>query len=210
MQMNQSTKNFVGYTFFTVLTAFASMLITVAISNTIAFAQPPGQGLSLPCKVVKVYDGDTVTVDVTIRCRVRLIDCWAPELRDPGGKESQKHLAQIALDKNGTLQIPSANAKACDENTEGQPVTDTAINNLVTVGIYTIGTIIMLIGVAMRVSWQAGQLTQAVKTGTESIDELNEKVGNLEKQIDDKFDNHSGRIQRLELHVWPGHELGQG
>jgi endonuclease YncB( thermonuclease family) len=74
-------------------------------------AQPPQPGLSLPCKVVEVYDGDTVTVEVTVRARVRLIDCWAPELREPGGKESRDHLANHALHKSGTLYVPTGDAK---------------------------------------------------------------------------------------------------
>ena len=42
--------------------------------------QPP-LGLTAQCKVLDVYDGDTVTVEVRTIARVRLLDCWAPEVR---------------------------------------------------------------------------------------------------------------------------------
>lgn len=93
----------------------SACVIGVVLWASWAVAQPPERGLSLPCNVVQVYDGDTVTVDVTIRCRVRLIDCWAPELREAGGRESQKHLAQMALGKSGTLYIPTAEARHVGE-----------------------------------------------------------------------------------------------
>lgn len=58
--------------------------------------QPP-TGWTTPCVVVDVYDGDTVVVDVTRRIRVRLLDCWAPEIR--GGTEAEKELGRRAKEK---------------------------------------------------------------------------------------------------------------
>lgn len=40
----------------------------------------PPAGWTTPARVVEVHDGDTVTVEVVTRMRVRLIDCWAPEV----------------------------------------------------------------------------------------------------------------------------------
>jgi endonuclease YncB( thermonuclease family) len=42
---------------------------------------PPPRGLSANGKVVAWVDGDTLTTDLTLRVRIRLLDCWAPEVR---------------------------------------------------------------------------------------------------------------------------------
>ena len=70
----------------------------------------PPHGLALPCRVVSVHDGDTLTVDVVIRANVRLIDCWAPELWQPGGKDSRDRLRAVADGRPGTLWIPTTGA----------------------------------------------------------------------------------------------------
>lgn len=71
--------------------------------------------LNLPCEVLEVYDGDTATVQVKINVRVRLLDCWAPELR-AGGKASREHLKEIApVGKEGVLQIPLGGATRLDD-----------------------------------------------------------------------------------------------
>ena len=58
--------------------------------------------------VLKVYDGDTITVDVDgQKVRVRVSEIDAPELAQPYGKESRDYLARIldgkkvCLDKHG-------------------------------------------------------------------------------------------------------------
>jgi endonuclease YncB( thermonuclease family) len=58
--------------------------------------QPP-TGWTTPCTVVDVYDGDTVVVDVTRRLRIRLLDCWAAEIR--GGTQASKAKGQAAKKK---------------------------------------------------------------------------------------------------------------
>lgn len=52
--------------------------------------------------VVRVHDGDTPFVDVSIgwglwmhEQPVRLVDCHAPELRDPGGQASARSLEEL-------------------------------------------------------------------------------------------------------------------
>lgn len=64
----------------------------------------PPLALCLPVKVESVHDGDTGTVIVSFALKVRYIDCWAPELKDPGGKESAES-AQQSVGKNGRLYI---------------------------------------------------------------------------------------------------------
>lgn len=59
-------------------------------------------------QVIKVYDGDTVTLKVTdsiIKCRLYGID--APELKQPFGKEAQKYLASLILNRRISVQLLS-------------------------------------------------------------------------------------------------------
>lgn len=37
--------------------------------------------LRVPCEITEVYDGDTVTVRVSLSMRIRLLDCWSHEIR---------------------------------------------------------------------------------------------------------------------------------
>jgi endonuclease YncB( thermonuclease family) len=74
--------------------------------------QPRGQ-ISVPCEVVEVYDGDTMTVRVSVDLRVRLLDCWAPELKTKDQAEkvkgiaSMEHLRKLApVGSKAQLTIP--------------------------------------------------------------------------------------------------------
>lgn len=74
----------------------------------------PAHGWSTSCVVDRVLDGDTIEVTVTRRLRVRLLDCWAPEVKGvekPQGLKSSQHLKEIALGVNGTLFIPTEDAR---------------------------------------------------------------------------------------------------
>lgn len=65
----------------------------------------PEPTVCLPCRVVAVHDGDTVTCEVSLRCQVRLLNCWAPELR-AGGESARDRMIELALKKDGVLEIP--------------------------------------------------------------------------------------------------------
>ena len=41
----------------------------------------PPHGIMTEGRLVKVYDGDTVELEFKYKVRVRLLDCWAPEIR---------------------------------------------------------------------------------------------------------------------------------
>lgn len=82
--------------------------------------QPP-IGWTTPCTIVDVYDGDTVVVDVTRRIRVRLYDCWAPEIRGgtdetkAKGQDARAHLEDfIAGAQSVVLHIPIEDNDAKD------------------------------------------------------------------------------------------------
>lgn len=96
---------------FLVVMLVVALLVRATISAVHAYAEPQQPALHLPCKIVEVYDGDTLTADITLRVRVRMLDCWAPEIKEPGGKESRDHLRELTLDKDGILYVPFGEAK---------------------------------------------------------------------------------------------------
>ena len=60
--------------------------------------QRPDLGLSLPCKFHRCIDGDTIEIQFPGSERVwkiRLIDCWCPELDTPKGKEAKQYAEKI-------------------------------------------------------------------------------------------------------------------
>ena len=65
---------------------------------------PPPRGLSTEATIVDWYDGDTVTVDVKFRMKVRLLDCWAPEVR---GAQKQQGI----VSRNRVRELAPANSK---------------------------------------------------------------------------------------------------
>lgn len=78
-------------------------------------AEAPPVGWTVPVKVVEVYDGDTVVVEIRKRVRVRLLDCWAPEVRTKNADEKKKgyaskdHLKEILPEgSDAVLHIPGS------------------------------------------------------------------------------------------------------
>jgi endonuclease YncB( thermonuclease family) len=70
----------------------------------------PRPQIVVPAKVIAVGDGDTVTVELTLRANLRLLDCWAPETNKPAekvrGLKSKAKLEAIAAGKTGLVTIP--------------------------------------------------------------------------------------------------------
>lgn len=81
----------------------------------------PPSGIMRLCRVTEVYDGDTVTVELITRARVRMIDCWAKEVRGTEGEEkalalqARDHLSKLALNKEGEIFIPLDDADRLDD-----------------------------------------------------------------------------------------------
>lgn len=73
---------------------------------------PPATGWTTIAKITEVYDGDTITVEVTRRFRVRLLDCWAPEIRTKDaeekarGLEATAYLTALAEGREAILHVP--------------------------------------------------------------------------------------------------------
>lgn len=56
--------------------------------------EAPQPGIVVPCEVVEWHDGDTGTVRVTFDVRVRLLDCWAPEIKGRKLTNEEKKLTK--------------------------------------------------------------------------------------------------------------------
>lgn len=67
-------------------------------------AAPPEPAITVPCVIAPHrIDGDTLDVDVTIRVRVRLLDCWCPEANTPMGQAATKSLELEVANFGGAL-----------------------------------------------------------------------------------------------------------
>ena len=66
----------------------------------------PKPAITVPVKVVRVVDADTVDVEACLKIRVRLADCWAPESRTELGARATE-AAKIAMPEGSSaiLQI---------------------------------------------------------------------------------------------------------
>lgn len=83
----------------------------------------PPPGLTVTGKVVEVYDGDTYTVEITHRVRVRALDCWCPEVKTTdaaekrAGLEAKEFATKIALGKPCTLHVPACHIRTLGDVT---------------------------------------------------------------------------------------------
>lgn len=87
----------------------------ILCGGLVSEADAPPIGWTVQVKIVQVYDGDTVVVEIRKRVRVRLLDCWAPEIRTKDkdekkkGYESKGHLTNILPDgSDAVLHIPGS------------------------------------------------------------------------------------------------------
>ncbi len=90
-------------------------VLFVLAAPVLMMATAPRPGWVTTARVVSVYDGDTVVVEVTKRLRVRLIDTWAPEIRTRDLEAKRRGIAArdylrgiIKPGQEVTLEIPTA------------------------------------------------------------------------------------------------------
>ena len=82
--------------------------------------KPPQPSITVRGVVTETHDGDTITVSVTHKIRVRLLDCWAPEVKadnrlpeskraaeKAAGIAARENLKALALGKEVVLQVPT-------------------------------------------------------------------------------------------------------
>ena len=76
----------------------------------------PDLGLTARAIVDRVIDGDTLDVLITVPVRVRMIDCWAPEIRGeekPQGEVAKALLEQMApVGSRVILNVPTTHVDA--------------------------------------------------------------------------------------------------
>lgn len=68
-------------------------VLVLFVACACLMAEQPRSQISVPCEVVEVYDGDTMTVRVSMDLRIRLLDCWAPEVKTKDDAEKVKGIA---------------------------------------------------------------------------------------------------------------------
>ena len=92
-------------------------LLSLFIASTAA-AQAPPLGVTARATVARVVDGDTVDVLITIPVRVRLLDCWAPEIHgpeQPNGERSKAALERlIPAGAEVEVHVPTDQASGFD------------------------------------------------------------------------------------------------
>lgn len=100
-----------------------------------ALKPQPESFISAPCEIVEVYDGDTVTVRVSLDLRVRLLDCWAPEVRTTDAAEKVKgqaardHLRKLApVGSAAQILIPLTGHRLDDIITMGRVLAYLSVN----------------------------------------------------------------------------------
>ncbi len=89
-------------------TATACLILLACLPHTLPSAPLPTEPVAqlvIPCTITEWYDGDTPTVEVTLRIRVRLKDCWAPEV-------TGRNKAQGLASRDHALQTFPTGSKA--------------------------------------------------------------------------------------------------
>lgn len=128
---------------------FISIVLAAGVVLSADDSAPP-RGITTDAVVREVYDGDTIVVTVQSELRIRLLDCWAPEVRTRDTEEkrrgfaSRDHLAGL-IPPGSTIriQIPTTGrledsitlgrvlARAWrDSDGDGQPDADVSVEQV--------------------------------------------------------------------------------
>lgn len=81
----------------------------------------PAVGWTTICAIDEVTDGDTVQVTLERTLKVRLLDCWAPEIRGSqreaglAAKAFLQRLVQVTGRRQATLFVPTDQAESFDD-----------------------------------------------------------------------------------------------
>ena len=71
----------------------------------------PEPGITAREIVKRIIDGDTLDVELRLPVRIRLLDCWAPEMSDGDGLAAKFQLERMAPEGSPVIiQIPTADA----------------------------------------------------------------------------------------------------
>lgn len=88
-----------------IATSFAGGRLTQTNRTGSALQEPV---IALPAKVVSVHDGDTLRVKFELESSVRMLDCWASELKEgEKGLQSKENLLRLCPEGSDVIvQIP--------------------------------------------------------------------------------------------------------
>lgn len=91
--------------------AICAVGLVVVLAVGFVYATPTEKAIvpeiQLPAKVIEVHDGDTITVEFKIQARIRLIDCWAPELKTKEGDAAKEFLGKLLKPESDVyIKIP--------------------------------------------------------------------------------------------------------
>lgn len=86
-------ENFVDMGLITSVCVFFAVLAARIPQDDPANETAPDQGIVSTATVESVYDGDTITVSVKKTFKVRMLDCWAPEVRTKDKEEKLRGIA---------------------------------------------------------------------------------------------------------------------
>ena len=82
--------------------SFGLKIILALMFSLVCYSQ------DLSGKVIKIYDGDTITIMAKEKIKVRLFGIDAPELKQEFGKESREHLEELCpLNKEAKIKVVS-------------------------------------------------------------------------------------------------------
>lgn len=85
----------------------AILIFTLATAETKVKKEKIETGFITTAKIFDIHDGDTVTVLIEKKIRVRLLDCWSPELSEKKGIEAREYLKTLIKDGDEvTVKIP--------------------------------------------------------------------------------------------------------
>lgn len=97
------------------------------LSNVESSARSPQPAIITPCEIVEWYDGDTATVRLSLDIRVRLLDCWSPEVKTTDLEEKKRGIAsrdyvrsRYPAGSDATLEIPLRGERLDDVLTLGR------------------------------------------------------------------------------------------
>lgn len=103
-------------------------LLAVIVGCTCGWLAKPEPQLLLPCTVVEVVDGDTLTAQLVMQTRVRLDGIDAPELSQPGGPEAKQHLIETSMGRDGLLRVPLRGRVLGDHFSFGRVIGDVLVD----------------------------------------------------------------------------------
>ena len=88
-----------------------SCFMIITVIGWSSAGTPPDKAITADAEIVEWYDGDTAVVNVTTQYRVRLLDCWAPEVRGDekeSGLKSKEYIKSICPEGSTVrLKIPT-------------------------------------------------------------------------------------------------------